>query len=121
MDNTIPPNTLPLSPLANAPKVAAAAQAGDIDQHIAQRLKTLRSQGGLTLQDLASRSGVSRAMISKIERAEASATAALLHKLCVALETSLSDLLVPHSACAGKTLPQALYVKLSHLACLRPK
>jgi transcriptional regulator with XRE-family HTH domain len=95
MDSTIPPSTLLQSRLGNAPKAVADTKAGEVDQHIAQRLKILRSQGGLTLQDLASRSGVSRAMISKIERAEASATAALLHKLCTALDTSLSALLVP--------------------------
>jgi transcriptional regulator with XRE-family HTH domain len=66
-----------------------------IDAHIATRLKALRAERGLTLQDLAATSGVSRAMISKIERAEASATAALLHRLCTALGISLSDLLVP--------------------------
>lgn len=91
----MPPNTKKLGTLTTAPQAPVSGQASVIDQHIAQRLKTLRSEGHLTLQDLASRSGVSRAMISKIERAEASATAALLHKLCTALDTNLSDLLVP--------------------------
>jgi transcriptional regulator with XRE-family HTH domain len=49
----------------------------------------------MTLQDLATNSGVSRAMISKVEREESSATATLLHKLCISLQVSLSDLLTP--------------------------
>ncbi len=80
------------SPAANADALPGAAP---IDAHIAARLKALRAERSLTLQDLAAGSGVSRAMISKIERAEASATAALLHKLCTALGISLSDLLAP--------------------------
>ena len=42
---------------------------------------------------LAEASGVSRAMISKIERGESSPTAALLGKLSAALELSVSELL----------------------------
>ncbi len=48
-------------------------------------------QAGLTLNELAARSGVSRAMIGRVERAQSSATAALLGKLCAALDVSLSD------------------------------
>lgn len=67
----------------------------DIDQQIAHRLKGLRMSRGWTLEQLAGTSGVSRAMISKIERHETSATAALLSRLCVALEVPVSDLLAP--------------------------
>ena len=44
----------------------------------------------MTLNELAGRSGVSRAMIGRVERAQSSATAALLGKLCAALDVSLS-------------------------------
>jgi transcriptional regulator with XRE-family HTH domain len=57
---------------------------------IAERLKALRIAKGLTLDQLAEQSGVSRAMISRIERAQASPTAALLARLCSALGQSLS-------------------------------
>lgn len=67
----------------------------DIDEQIAVRLKGLRTSRGWTLEQLAGASGVSRAMISKIERHETSATAALLSRLCVALEVPVSDLLAP--------------------------
>ena len=63
----------------------------NIDKAIASRLKELRTKAGLSLNELASRSGVSRAMISRIERAQSSATAALLGKLCAALDTTLSS------------------------------
>ena len=62
-----------------------------LDKAIGRRLKTVRMQAGLTLNDLAARSGVSRAMIGRVERAQSSATAALLNKLCAALDVSLSD------------------------------
>jgi transcriptional regulator with XRE-family HTH domain len=62
----------------------------EIDDAISQRLKTLRARAGLTLDELAERSGVSRAMISRIERMEASPTAALLARLSEALGLTLS-------------------------------
>ena len=65
----------------------------EIDAQIAARLKALRSRRGWTLKQLAQASGVSLGMISKIERQEASATAALLSRLSAALEMPLSDLL----------------------------
>lgn len=61
-----------------------------IENAISERLKSLRARAGLTLDELANRSGVSRAMISRIERAEASPTAALLARLSEALGLSLS-------------------------------
>jgi transcriptional regulator with XRE-family HTH domain len=47
---------------------------------------------GLTTSALAERSGVSRAMIAKVERAEAQPTAALLGRLSGALGLTLSEL-----------------------------
>lgn len=63
-----------------------------LEQAIAIRVRELRTAQALTLDDLANRSGVSRAMISRIERGEASPTAQLLAKLCSALGTTLSAL-----------------------------
>jgi transcriptional regulator with XRE-family HTH domain len=62
----------------------------NLDRTIGSRLKELRVKAGFSLNELASRSGVSRAMIARIERAESSATAALLGKLCAALDVTLS-------------------------------
>jgi transcriptional regulator with XRE-family HTH domain len=65
----------------------------DIDQRIAAHLKQRRLASGLSLADLAERSGVSRAMISKVERSAASPTAALLGRLCNGLGVTLSSLI----------------------------
>jgi transcriptional regulator with XRE-family HTH domain len=64
----------------------------EIDRHIGQGVHALRSAGGMTLEDLASRSGVSRAMLSRIERGESSPTAQLLNRVCVGLGVTLSTL-----------------------------
>lgn len=64
--------------------------AQSLDPAIAERLKSLRQARAMTLDELATRSGVSRAMISRIERSEASPTAQLLARLCAALDTTLS-------------------------------
>jgi transcriptional regulator with XRE-family HTH domain len=67
----------------------------EIDADIATQLKAHRSRRAWTLDQLAQASGVSRGMISKIERQQVSATAALLSRLGAALEVPLSDLLAP--------------------------
>ncbi len=54
---------------------------GDLEKNIGHSLKALRMRRAMTLDQLASASGVSRAMISKIERGEASPTAVLLARL----------------------------------------
>jgi transcriptional regulator with XRE-family HTH domain len=67
----------------------------ELEIAIGERLKSLRASSGLTLDQLAERSGVSRAMISRIERAEASPTAALLARLCEGLGLTLSAFFAP--------------------------
>jgi transcriptional regulator with XRE-family HTH domain len=58
-----------------------------------ERLRGERRARGWSMDRLAAASGVSRAMISKIERGESSPTAVLLGKLSAALELSVSELL----------------------------
>lgn len=60
------------------------------DRTIGERLRLLRQAQPVTLDALAARSGVSRAMISRIERGQANPTAQLLARLCHALDTTLS-------------------------------
>ena len=60
-----------------------------------ERLRGERRARGWPIERLATASGVSRAMISKIERGESSPTAVLLGKLSAALELSVSELLAP--------------------------
>jgi transcriptional regulator with XRE-family HTH domain len=70
-----------------------SAETGRDTRLLAARLKHERAQRAWTLAELADRSGVSRAMISKVERGEASPTAALLGRLSGALGLTLSTLL----------------------------
>ncbi|KPF47671.1 DNA-binding protein [beta proteobacterium AAP121] len=63
-----------------------------LDERIATRVRTLRAAAGLSLEALAQRSGVSRSMISLIERSESSATAVVLEKLATALGVTLASL-----------------------------
>jgi transcriptional regulator with XRE-family HTH domain len=64
----------------------------DTEIRLARRLREERENRDWTLAELAGRSGVSRAMVSKIERGEASPTAALLGKLSAAFGLTLSQL-----------------------------
>lgn len=73
-------------------------------QTIGKTLLALRKAKGLSLDGLAEKSDVSRAMISKIERGERNPTAQVLGKLAVGLGTSISTLLNPH---AGQKSPSA--------------
>ena len=70
---------------------------GALDGRIAQRLRRERQRLDLSLEELSARSGVSRAMISKVERGEASPTAALLGRLCAGLGLSLAQLFADES------------------------
>ncbi|MER7560577.1 XRE family transcriptional regulator [Nocardioides sp. NPDC126508] len=60
---------------------------------LAANIRSARESAGLTVAALAEASGVSRAMISKIERGEAQPTAVLLARLSGALELTLSELI----------------------------
>jgi transcriptional regulator with XRE-family HTH domain len=60
-----------------------------------ERLRAERHARSWPIERLAAASGVSRAMISKIERGESSPTAVVLGKLSAALELSVSELLAP--------------------------
>ena len=64
-----------------------------LDQALAARLKILRNAEGWSLDDLATRSSISRATLSRLENAEVSPTAHVLGKLCAAYGLSMSRLL----------------------------
>lgn len=78
-----------------------------MDGLIGERVKALRAAARLTLDGLAARSGVSRAMISRIERGEASATAVLLSRLCAGLGVPLASLFAPAAPAAGPVARRA--------------
>jgi transcriptional regulator with XRE-family HTH domain len=64
----------------------------DVNHNIAARVRTLRAAHRLSLDALAEKSGVSRSMISLIERGESSPTAVVLQKLAVAFGVVLAVL-----------------------------
>ena len=67
----------------------------DLNQRIARRVRELRAAHGLPLDALAHKSGVSRSMISLIERGESSPTAVVLERLAASLGVPLSSLFDP--------------------------
>jgi transcriptional regulator with XRE-family HTH domain len=68
------------------------------DSTVAARIRGERAARRWSLDDLAERASVSKAMISKIERAEVSPTAALLGRISAALGLTLSALLAEDGA-----------------------
>jgi XRE family transcriptional regulator, regulator of sulfur utilization len=60
---------------------------------VGARARVLREAMGLSLRDLAERSGVSAPMLSQVERGETSPTLAVAEKIAAGLELTLSQLL----------------------------
>ncbi len=63
-------------------------------ERLASRLRSLRQERGLTLEDLADKSAISRATLSRMEKSEVSPTAEVLGKLAAAYGMSISRLMV---------------------------
>jgi transcriptional regulator with XRE-family HTH domain len=82
-------------------KETAAETASDLNQRIAARVRELRARQFLSLTALAGKSGVSRSMISVIERGESGATAAVLDKLAAGLGVTLASLFDAPAALAA--------------------
>jgi transcriptional regulator with XRE-family HTH domain len=74
---------------------------------IARRLKDERQKRQWSLDDFARQTGVSKAMLSKLERGEASPTAMLLGKVSGALGLSLSSLLTDPAAAGSRLVRHA--------------
>jgi transcriptional regulator with XRE-family HTH domain len=67
-----------------------SSKSESVNDLVAARVHSLRSAHGLSLEALAEKSGVSKSMISLIERAETSATAVVLDRIAAALGCSLT-------------------------------
>ena len=61
--------------------------------HVGPRVRALREAMGLSLRDLADRSGVSAPMLSQVERGETSPTLAVAARIAAGLDLTLSQLL----------------------------
>jgi len=78
-----------------------------IDTRLAARLTQLRREAGWTLDELASRSGIPKATLSRLERGESSPTASLLGRLCAAHGRPMSRLLAEVEAEPALLVPVA--------------
>src|SRR5918999_83443 len=74
---------------------------------LATALQDARQARGLSVSALAERSGVSRAMIAKVERGDAQPTAVLLARLASALGMTLSELVTRAEDGGGRLLRAA--------------
>lgn len=77
------------------------------DAGLAQRIGSLRTGRGWSLAELSTRSAVSKAMLSKIERGESSPTATVLAKIASAFGLSLAKLLTEPSKPASRLVRSA--------------
>lgn len=66
---------------------------GDVSEAVAQNLKRLRDEQGLSLAQLSDRSGVSRAMLNQIERGKSTPTISVVWKIATAFGVPFSALL----------------------------
>ena len=64
---------------------------------IAENVRTMRAKRGLTQADLARESGVSRALISRIERSSTSIRLTSLFRIAKALRVRVRDLVSYHA------------------------
>jgi transcriptional regulator with XRE-family HTH domain len=78
-----------------------------MEQRIAAGLRRRREELSINVAELAARSGVSRAMISKIERLQVRPTAALLGRLCNGLGITLSALIASAEGPASAPIARA--------------
>jgi transcriptional regulator with XRE-family HTH domain len=67
----------------------------DASSAIAARIKSERAARSWSLADLSARAGVSKAMLSKVERGEASPTAVVLARIATALGLTLAAVVAP--------------------------
>jgi len=79
----------------------------DLNARIAERVRELRAASGLSLEGLATRSGVSRSMISVVERGESSPTAVVLEKLAAGLGVTMAAMFESPRTDSGQDGPVA--------------
>lgn len=79
-------------PAKRQPSVPAEKPADMISRHLGQRLRQLRAERGWSLETLAGGSGVSRSMLSQIEREQANPTLAVTLRIAQAFGMSLGEL-----------------------------
>jgi transcriptional regulator with XRE-family HTH domain len=86
-------------------KEADSERIDEVPPALGPNLRRLRSKRGLSLERLARRSGVSRAMLSQIELGQSAPTINLLWKIARALEVPFSSLIDRSTDKAAVVLP----------------
>ncbi len=75
----------------NGPKDAPTTETDDaVDQRLGETVRLLRQRAGLSIQDVANKTGLSNGMISQLERARAMPSIRTLRLLSIALEVPIS-------------------------------
>ena len=75
----------------NVTKAASAIEADDaVDQRLGETVRLLRQRAGLSIQDVANKTGLSTGMISQLERARAMPSIRTLRLLGIALDVPIS-------------------------------
>lgn len=91
-----------------APKSSDSSPPADsISRHLGTRVKHLRSARGWSLETLANASGVSRSMLSQIEREQANPTLAVTLRIARAFGLTLGELLELPGAASAVTVIRA--------------
>ncbi len=89
--------TVEMPAVRSRPRVANASGdelgAAEVARRVAEGLKHFRKQRGMSLDDLATRSGVSRAALSQIEGTRTNPTLSVLWKVAVGLDVPFHELL----------------------------
>jgi len=80
---------------------ASAESAEDVSRHVCRRIHQLRRDRGWSLDVLSRASGVSRSMLSQIEREQANPTLAVTVKIAGALGMSMAELVEQAAAAPG--------------------
>jgi transcriptional regulator with XRE-family HTH domain len=93
--------------LSHAKAGKAADPADAINRHLGARVKHLRTERGWSLEALANASGVSRSMLSEIEREQANPTLAVTMRIAQAFAMPLGELLQMPSASSSVNVIRA--------------
>lgn len=91
---------MPAKPKATAPLVESSPEA--INENLGKRVKKLRGDRGWSLEELATASGVSRSMLSEIEREKANPTLTVTFRIARAFGLTLQELIESAEASASK-------------------
>lgn len=80
-------------PQSKSQKLATTNRPESINEHLGRRVKKLRADRGWSLDNLAQASGVSRSMLSEIEREKANPTLAVTYRIANAFAMTIAELI----------------------------